>query len=156
MLIFALNYHDDEYDYFEDYNLNNLGDTPEDAIRQLLTCYKYDNRLSEMVEAKDTRGNTPLCHAATVGKAEMVTLLLEANAALETKCKRGSTALWNAVYVNELSVVKVFLDAGASTSVTDDSGRDLKYAADYNKRFDPKRPEVLQYLLANGHVTQNR
>jgi len=154
MLMHAINGYSDKRGWFKEYNLNKLGDSPEDALRQLLECYEEDNRLSEMLASATNFGQTPLCQAASAGTLEMVNLLLDANAALETKCQHERTALFNAVRYNELSVVKAFLGAGANSSVTANSGETLANAAEFNRDNDPKRPEVLQYLLDNGHVTQ--
>jgi len=140
--------------YFNDYNLYAFGDKPEDPVRALLECYKEDNRLSEMLASKTVNDETPLCLAAEQGTLEQVKLLLDANAPLETKCYDGRAALFNAARYNELSIVKALLDAGANTSATSDSGETLKNAAMHNRDAPPQRPEVLQYLLDNGHVTQ--
>jgi len=155
MLILALNWYHPDYSYLiNDYDLNELGDTPEDAVRQLFKCYEEDNRLSEMVATADTNGDTPLCHAARMGTWEMVSMLLDANAPLESKCYYERTPLFLAVMHNKLSMVKAFLDLGANTSVTDSTGYTLVDAATYNTETEPYHPDVEQYLLDNGHITR--
>lgn len=63
-------------------------------------------------------GNTPLMLAATFGKRDAASLLIQAGADLEIRNKSGGTALHQACFFAQPDIVELLLDAGADpTSV---------------------------------------
>jgi len=65
------------------------------------------------VNAKDNDGQTALYWASCSGRAEVVTLLLDAKADVNTKDNNGQTALYWASYYGHAEVVKLLKQHGA-------------------------------------------
>ncbi|KAJ3492838.1 hypothetical protein NLG97_g5115 [Lecanicillium saksenae] len=65
-----------------------------------------------LIDSPDSMGRTPLMHAARLGRADIVDLLLSKGINPDTACKHGFTALHHAVAAGKADAVKQFLEAG--------------------------------------------
>jgi ankyrin repeat protein len=84
------------------------------------------------VDYPDTDGRTPLSHAAELGLAEIVQLLLDSNADINLEDKRGQTPLlWATQNGRENIVSELLASAGVDVDHSDSNGRAaLSYAAE--------------------------
>ncbi|WP_265027666.1 ankyrin repeat domain-containing protein [Wolbachia endosymbiont (group B) of Chorthippus parallelus] len=80
------------------------------------------NKDPNVVNAKDSDGNTPLHLAATYGKGDVVELFLSKQANIDEVGKNNWTPLHYAVYENRLPVVKFLIEKGANIGATGLSG----------------------------------
>jgi len=97
------------------------------------------------VNAKNNYGWTALSHAARIGNAELVKLLLDHGADINARDQSGWTPLMRAAMKGRTEVVKVLLDRGAKINLQEKDGwTALHWAAsrDY--------PEVVKLLLDRG------
>lgn len=119
-------------DIFEAARTNNVA---------LLKEYVADGQLN----ARDSRGSTPLIIAAYYDHSEAVAFLLKAGAETELKDNLGQTALMGASFKGHTKIVKLLLKKGASVSTETDSGSTaLTYAATFG------RNDIIDLLLDNG------
>ncbi|MBS1824344.1 MAG: ankyrin repeat domain-containing protein [Acidobacteria bacterium] len=99
------------------------------------------------VDLRDTRGNTPLMHAASVGSIEAMRLLMKAGADVNAKNGLDATSLvWSA---SNAEKAKLLIDAGAQVNVrTKMSRTPLMMAASY-----PGNTATVKLLLEKGADT---
>ncbi|RUS13844.1 ankyrin repeat-containing domain protein, partial [Jimgerdemannia flammicorona] len=111
------------------------------ALRALL---HHPNLHTSTIDApqEDIHGVTPLCLASYLGKAEVVSSLLEeANVNVEGGEKSGATALMYAAREGHLPVVHTLLKHGAAPDLTDRTGwSSVQYGQDF--------PEIVRVLEA--------
>ena len=86
------------------------------------------NRLLETadaaaVNARDSRGWTPLMHAANQGYTLLVPPLLEAGAATDIRAPDGATALFMAALHGHADLIAILAEAGADPAVPGPQGR---------------------------------
>ncbi len=96
------------------------------------------------------RGNqtTPLMHAAQLGRADIIHLLLAQQADLNLRNADGNNALWLACFSGDANIIRLLLEAGIDLNNRNDNGSTcLMYAASASK------PAVLRQLLAAGADT---
>jgi len=99
----------------------------------------------EWINAQNSRGRTPLIEAAIRGKAESVTLLLDAGATVDAVDDEGRTALYSAAAASRYAVVRVLLANGANVkAVANDGYTPLMAAARCGNL------ESVDYLIAAG------
>ena len=93
------------------------------------------------------RGDYPLNIAATIGPAEMVTILLEAGAGLEQPGREGFHPLHNAVIFGGKEIVALLIQKGAVVDAKEKLGRTplLSFAATGGSDI-----EIARMLLAAG------
>lgn len=100
------------------------------------------------VNARDSRGVTPLSIASNLGFSEAVELLVKGGARVDETNDAGETPLITAVHRRDVPMMRIFLKAGANPDRADNSGRS---ARDY-ARLD-SRPAILAEIEAQ---TQGR
>lgn len=96
------------------------------------------------LEVKDPRGATPLMHAAVVGTAEHVKLLLDAGAAVNATSESGATALMAAAGDPVKSAM--LIEAGADVNARSQSGGTALMAA----ASRDSNADLVRALLARG------
>ena len=74
------------------------------------------------VNALDHRGSTPLMHAAELGLADMVALLLELGANPQARNEDADTALHFASTYGSVDAVELLIEAGADIHARNDLG----------------------------------
>lgn len=91
---------------------------------------------SDLLNARDTDGSTPLHCAAWKGEKEMVAFLLGAGADVSihnTNDHWGTTPLHAAAHANQAAIVQLLLDAGADTNAVDMNGNTPMFHTTYHK-----------------------
>lgn len=78
------------------------------------------------VNARDSRGQTPLVVAANLGFDEGVELLVEQKARVDEPNSAGETPLISAVHSRKLGLMRILLKAGANPDRKDNSGRSAR------------------------------
>ena len=97
------------------------------------------------LNATAENGMTPLMKACAEGRAETVTALIAAGAALDIRNADGNTALWIACVGDHLDIIDALVDAGIALDSANDNGATaLMYAASAGKAG------VVERLLARG------
>ncbi|MGW1989492.1 ankyrin repeat domain-containing protein [Embleya sp. NPDC001921] len=113
-----------------------------EAVRELLAA-------DAEIEGRDPRsrfldGGTPLIAAASMGRADLVRLLLDHGAAVNARSTSGWTALMRTCNAGSLDCARLLLDAGADTGIRNDEG----YTA--LGRVPGNRVELLRLLREHG------
>mmetsp|Transcript_16006 Transcript_16006/g.20054 ORF Transcript_16006/g.20054 Transcript_16006/m.20054 type:complete len:233 (+) Transcript_16006:85-783(+) len=108
---------------------------------------------SSLVHQRDSRGRTPLHHAAWHGADKVAHFLILMNAELDCLDCNGKTPLMLAAWAGNFSIVERLVDAGADTTLKDR----LNCVA--GERFHHSVPEkaqkkILQYLLKDSRLTE--
>ena len=80
------------------------------------------------INAKDTRGRTPLYYAARNGKLTVVEVLLEKGAEVNARCEKNRTALIVASSNNHEGIVRSLIKHRANVNLTSDMGTALHAA----------------------------
>jgi ankyrin repeat protein len=78
------------------------------------------------VNARDTRGQTPLVLAANLGFEEGVQLLVDQKARVDEPNSAGETPLISAVHARKIALMRILLKAGANPDRRDNSGRSAR------------------------------
>jgi len=118
-----------------------------DALK-LRDVAKVRSLLAAGADANEkVRGDYPLNIAATIGPAEMVTILLEAGAGLEQPGRDGLHPLHNAVIFGGKDIVALLIQKGAKVDAKEKRGRTalLSFAATGGSDI-----EIARMLLAAG------
>ncbi len=96
------------------------------------------------VNTRDTRAETPLMYAATVGSLDAMKFLLEKGADVNAQNQYGSTALiWSAT---DLAKVQLLLEHGANPNLASKRGRTALLVAAMSDRSAP----IVRLLLSKG------
>lgn len=100
------------------------------TARRDLTWMQFLIAKGANVNARDTKGQTPLVIASNYSFAEGVDLLVAHGGKVDESNNAGETPLITAVHNRNLALVRILLKAGASPTRADNSGRSaLDYAA---------------------------
>lgn len=94
------------------------------------------------VNARDSRGRTPLTLAANLGFEEGVELLVRHKAQLDEANSAGETPLISAVHNRRISLMRILLKAGANPDRRDNSGRSARDYALLDGRDSPLVAEI--------------
>lgn len=94
------------------------------------------------VNARDSRGQTPLVIAANIGFDEGVQLLVEQKAKVDEPNDAGETPLISAVHSRKLALMRLLLSAGANPDRKDNSGRSARDYALLDGRSGPLIAEI--------------
>lgn len=87
-----------------------------EAVKQHIAAGSDINEIDQM------SGSTPLISAASFGKTEIVSALIEANADLSLRNNEGATALHTAAFFCHVEVVQLLIDANADRSAKNNFG----------------------------------
>ncbi len=98
--------------------------------RRDITWLRYLVGRGANVNARDSRGVTPLQMAVSLGWIDGVRYLVESKARLDETNVAGETPLISAVHRKDLAMLRILLGAGADPDRADNSGRS---ARDYAK-----------------------
>nr|WP_092073131.1 ankyrin repeat domain-containing protein [Dendrosporobacter quercicolus]NSL48766.1 ankyrin repeat domain-containing protein [Dendrosporobacter quercicolus DSM 1736]SDM54574.1 Ankyrin repeat-containing protein [Dendrosporobacter quercicolus] len=96
---------------------------------------------------RSSDGFTPLMAAASFGRLEIISRLLEQGASLNSKDKDGQTALMKAAAYNYPEAAGLLLQAGADYSISDSRGRNAASLA-----LERKDPQMLKLLAQAGII----
>jgi len=77
---------------------------------------------SDLNEREPSGGSSPLITAATFGRTEVATALIDAGADVDQQSNDGSTALLTAAFMCHTEIVAALLDAGADKSIPNNAG----------------------------------
>ncbi|MBS2018008.1 MAG: ankyrin repeat domain-containing protein [Deltaproteobacteria bacterium] len=131
---------DEPRDYNEVFRAISSADV--DALRAVIAA-------GHDVNAPDPRPyigdmNTPLHHAASLGSAALVRVLLESGARVDARCVNGWTPLLRACSAGALEVAKLLMEAGADIEARSSEG----YTA-YG-RVPGDAPQLLAFMKSKG------
>lgn len=96
---------------------------------------------------RSSDGFTPLMAAASFGRLEIISRLLEQGASPNSKDKDGQTALMKAAAYNYPEAAGLLLQAGADYSISDSRGRNAASLA-----LEQKDPQMLKLLAQAGII----
>lgn len=94
------------------------------------------------VNARDSRGRTPLVIAANLNFEEGVQLLIDHKAQLDEANAAGETPLISAVHNRRITLMRMLLKAGANPDRRDNSGRSARDYALLDGRNSPLVSEI--------------
>ncbi|WP_264329360.1 ankyrin repeat domain-containing protein [Wolbachia endosymbiont (group A) of Andrena hattorfiana] len=132
-------------DFYKDTNLHLLVENDDyKAIKNLLAYIKkkHQDKLSEIVNAKDGCDIAPLHLAAGNGKLDIVKYLINKGASIDSRDCFYQTPLYWAAKSGELDMVKYLVNKGASVDIEDSYGRTALYWAVENENF-----YIAEYLI---------
>lgn len=100
---------------------------------------------SDQINARDTRGSTPLIIATYYNHATAVTALLEAGADTEIQDTMGNTALMGVCFKGYTEIAQILLEHGAHVDAENGNGATaLTFAATFG------RNDIIHLLLSHG------
>ncbi|AGJ99559.1 Ankyrin repeat domain protein [Wolbachia endosymbiont of Drosophila simulans wHa] len=132
-------------DFYKDTNLHLLVENDDyKAIKNLLAYIKkkHQDKLSEIVNAKDGCDIAPLHLAAGNGKLDIVKYLINKGASIDVRDCFYQTPLYWAAKSGELDMVKYLVNKGASVDIEDSYGWTALYWAVENENF-----YIAEYLI---------
>ncbi|XP_063286565.1 caskin-1 isoform X4 [Pelobates fuscus] len=88
------------------------------------------------VNFQDTDGFSALHHAALIGNTELITLLLEAQAAVDIKDNKGMRPLHYAAWQGKKEPMKLLLKAGSAVNIQSDEGQIPLHQAAQHGHYD--------------------
>lgn len=104
-----------------------LGDSDYKLFKALL-------KLGSNPNVKNKYGTTPLILAATPGRANIISLFLDANADIDAQDNTGSTALMYAASYGHLKAVEILLSEGADPNLQNNHGHTALELAKFNSK----------------------
>ncbi|XP_062444620.1 caskin-1 [Rhea pennata] len=105
------------------------------------------------VNFQDTDGFSALHHAALNGNTELITLLLEAQAAVDIKDNKGMRPLHYAAWQGKKEPMKMVLKAGSSVNIPSDEGQIPLHLAAQHGHYDVS--EMLLQHQSNPCIMDN-
>ena len=120
------------------------GDTAMHIVvaRRDLTWVRFLAAKGANVNARNTKGETPLQLASNIGFSEGVEALLGLGAKVDEPNSTGETPLIAATHRKDAAMARVLLKAGASASRNDNSGRSALDYAMLDGRSNPVLAEI--------------
>ncbi len=91
---------------------------------------------SDLVQARDTDGSTPLHCATWKGHQEIVTLLLHAGADVNAQNRNehwGTTPLHAAAHANQAAIAQLLIEQGADVNAEDLNGKTPMHHTTFHK-----------------------
>jgi uncharacterized protein len=108
-------------------------------------CEMLLARADALLEKRDASGRTALVHATTLGRLNIVNLLVQHGANVNTIDKWNQSPLFYAAFNRHVEITECLLTAGADVNATDNKGHGALMAAVHNNNT-----ALLQLLLAHG------
>ncbi|XP_077590151.1 caskin-1 isoform X4 [Stigmatopora nigra] len=105
------------------------------------------------VNFQDTDGFSPLHHAALNGNLELITLLLESQAAVDIRDQKGMRPLHYAAWQGKAEPMKMLLKSGSSVNVQSDEGQIPLHHAAQHGHYDVS--EMLLQHQSNPCIVDN-
>lgn len=112
------------------------------TVRRDLTWMRYMIAKGANVNARDSRGTTPLQAATNLGFSEGVELLVANGANVDVSNDSGETPLISAVHRRDTAMMRILLKAGADPDHADNSGRSARDYAALDGRNSPLLAEI--------------
>lgn len=123
------------------------------TARRDLTWMSYLIGKGANVNARDSKGVTPLVLATNLGFVEGAELLVENKARLDDSNDAGETPLIMAVHRHDIQLLRVLLKAGADPDRADNSGRSARDYALLEGRNSPLLAEIENKAKPKGQRT---
>ncbi|XP_077474145.1 caskin-1 isoform X2 [Stigmatopora argus] len=105
------------------------------------------------VNFQDTDGFSPLHHAALNGNLELITLLLESQAAVDIRDQKGMRPLHYAAWQGKAEPMKMLLKSGSSVNIQSDEGQIPLHHAAQHGHYDVS--EMLLQHQSNPCIVDN-
>ncbi|XP_077415588.1 caskin-1 isoform X2 [Vanacampus margaritifer] len=105
------------------------------------------------VNFQDTDGFSPLHHAALNGNMELITLLLESQAAVDIRDQKGMRPLHYAAWQGKAEPMKMLLKSGSSVNVQSDEGQIPLHLSAQHGHYDVS--EMLLQHQSNPCIVDN-
>ncbi|XP_051904095.1 caskin-1 isoform X6 [Hippocampus zosterae] len=105
------------------------------------------------VNFQDTDGFSPLHHAALSGNMELITLLLESQAAVDIRDQKGMRPLHYAAWQGKAEPMKMLLKSGSSVNVQSDEGQIPLHLSAQHGHYDVS--EMLLQHQSNPCIVDN-
>ncbi len=117
----------------------------EKEISALVSSAEEGSIRSNLANAKDSEGLTPLHYAAAKGSIKAIVSLIKVGAKLEARDNEKRTPLHHAAMNGQIEAIKALLAEGAILTARDENGQTALHHAAMNGQI-----EVINVLLAEG------